>query len=151
MQLSQLGQEPEKVFIVCKNVSGATLSAGAAAYFDTASVTDGVGVSGARTGQKFLFAGVNEASLSNSSYGRVQVYGVASAYCVLASSTVSAIAGQQLDAVASQTYLVDYTTIAGSSAPIQNPFNFVTLMETYASAAAASNTPGLKKVFIRAL
>lgn len=157
--LNQEGQlaDPEKVFALVRNVSGATASAGAALFFDTASATDGIAVSGARTSQKYLFAGINKASLSDSSYGLVQVYGVCSAYMVLASTAVSCVPGNQLDAVTSATYLQDFhgTAIIGSSAAtnvtIDNPWNFVTSMDTFASAASANSTPTLKKVFVRAL
>lgn len=149
--------DPEKAFAIVKNVSGATISAGGAIYFDTASVTDGIGVSGARTGQKYLFAGILESATSNSSYGRAQVYGLASAYMVLASTAVSCTPGDQLNAVTSATYLQDFhgTTIQGiSSAPtvtIDNPWNFVTMMSTYASVASANSTPKLMTVFVRAM
>ncbi len=149
--------DPEKAFAIVKNVSGATISAGGAIYFDTASVTDGIGVSGARTGQKYLFAGILEAATATSSYGRAQVYGLASAYLVLASTAVSAVPGNQLDAVTSATYLQDFhgTAVVGSSAAtnvtIDNPWNFVTLMSTYASVASANSTPKLMTVFVRAL
>lgn len=147
--------DPEKAFAIVKNVSGATISAGGAVYFDTASVTDGLGVSGARTSQSYLFAGILESALSNSSYGRAQVYGIASAYMVLASTAVSAVPGNQLNAVTSQAYLQDFhgTVIVGSSSAytIDNPWNFVTLMSTYASAAGANSTPKLMTVFVRAM
>jgi hypothetical protein len=152
MLFQQLNRDTaEKVFVICRNVSGATQSAGNALYLDTASVTDGVGVSGCRTPLKYLFVGINNQSLSDSSYGLVQVYGVASAYMVLNATGVSATPGTQLDAVASAAYLKDYAGVAGSSTVVANPWNFVTLMDTYASAAAAQSTVALKKVFVRAL
>jgi hypothetical protein len=155
MQKQTINQkDPEKEFILCKNVSGATQSVGAALYFDTASATDGFAVSAARTSQKFLFAGINDQALSNNSKGLVQTYGIRSAYMVLASTAVSAVPGDQLDAVASQAYLVKYVSqsIIGSSAAytVDNAWNFVTLMDTFASAASAQSTPALKTVFIRA-
>lgn len=156
MQKQTINQkDPEKEFILCKNVSGATLSAGAAVYFDTASATDGFAVSGARTGMKFLFAGINDQSLSSNSKGLVQTYGIASAYVTTGDSAVSAITGQQCDAVTSATHLkasvtTDYFTATSSAAWTGgNPWNFVTLMEGIASGVAAS-TAALKSVFIRA-
>ncbi len=76
---------PEAEFILCRNVSGATVSLGAPVYFDTAAVTDGFAVSGARTGQKYLFAGITTqimASNSNAQSAKqlVQRYGIGSAY-----------------------------------------------------------------------
>lgn len=155
MQKQTINQkDPEKEFILVKNISGATQSEGAALYFDTASTTDGFAVSAARTGQKFLFAGINDQILSNNSKGLVQTYGIDSAYMVLASTAVSCVPGDQLDAVASQAYLVKYVSqsIIGSSAAytVDNAWNFVTMMDTFASAAAAQSTPALKTVFVRA-
>lgn len=157
MQKQTINQSSaETEFILCKNVSGATLSQGSAVYFDTASVTDGYAVSGARTGQKYLFAGITSQILSDKSKGLVQTYGITSAYMVLASTAVSCVPGNQLDAVTSQAYLQDFhgTAIIGSSAAtnvtIDNPWNFVTMMDTYASGASANSTPALKTVFIRA-
>lgn len=158
MRFQQLNRsDADKVFIICKNVSGATVSAGGAVYFDTADSTDGHAVSGARTNQSFLFAGIAKSSMADDAIDEVQVYGVASAYCVLATTTSAAAIGEQLIAVTSQTYLKQYAstdvfTATSSAAWLGgSPFNFVTLMETFASAASAQSTPALKKVFVRAL
>lgn len=139
-------KDPEKEYILCKNVSGATMSSGAAAYFDTASVTDGFAVSGARTGQKFLFAGINAQSLSDSSKGLVQTYGIASAYVQW---TGALAAGDQLDAVTSQTYLTIFTPASASSLTpmVANAWNFVSVMS---AAASGISTATVETVFIRA-
>lgn len=153
-------QDPEKIYAAVRNVSGATMSAGAAGYFTVAS-GDGISISNAGTIRKWGFAGILPAALSDSSYGRAQVYGYCSAYMLLSSSTVSAAAGEQLTAVNSQNYLRVtaasdlFTFVAVSSATFTwsggNPFNYVTLLSAVASAAALSNTPALKPVFVRAL
>ncbi len=147
MQKQTINQsDPEKEFILCKNVSGATLSAGAAVYFDTASATDGFAVSGARTLQKFMFAGINAAALPNLSKGLVQTYGIASAY-VQWSGTLTA--GIQLDAVASATHLTTFVPVSATSlAPtVDNPWNFVSVMS---AATSGISTATLEVVFIRA-
>ncbi len=160
MQFSQLNGGPledaEKVYAAVRNIAGATLSAGAAAYFVVAS-PDGISVSNAGTTRKWGFAGILPVALADSAYGRAQVYGITSAYMVLNSSTVSAVPGQQLDVVTSAAYLKDFTPsdyfLSGaiSAANVMpNGWNFVTLMDTCASAAAQSNTPVLKTVFVRA-
>ncbi len=138
--------DPEKEFILCKNVSGATLSAGAAVYFDTASATDGFAVSGARTSQKFMFAGINAASLTTGSRGLVQTYGIASAYVQWSGALT---AGAQLDAVTSATYLTTFSPVSATSlAPtVDNPWNFVSIMS---GAASGISTATLEVVFIRA-
>jgi len=153
-------QDPERVFAAVRNIAGATLSAGAAAYHVVAS-GDGISVSNAGTTRKWAFAGIIKDALSDSSYGRAQVYGFCSAYMVLSDSTVSAVPGAQLVAVNSQAYLKDssaaglFTFVAASSATFTwnggNPWNHVVLMDTYASAASANSTPALKSVFVKAL
>lgn len=138
---------PEKEYILCKNVSGATQSLGAALYFDTASVTDGFAVSGARTGQKYLFAGINDQSLNDGTKGLVQCYGIASAYVLV---TTSMAAGDQLDAVTSQTYLANFIPVSATSLvpTVANPWNFVATMSAVASGIS---TAVLKPVFVRAM
>lgn len=146
---------PETEFILCRNVSGATVSLGAAVYFDTASVTDGFAVSGARTNQKYLFAGIAASEMASNSTAQaakqlVQCYGITSAYVQFATSATSGTIGMQLDSVTSATYVTNYLPIAASSGTVANPWNFVTLMVT-AAAAAANSTPVLKTVFVRAM
>lgn len=147
MQKQTINQkDPEKEFILCKNVSGATLSAGAAVYMDTATATDGFAISGARTGQKFLFAGINDSSMANNAKGLVQTYGIASAYVQW---TGALAAGDQLDAVASQTYLTLFTPVSATSLvpTVANPWNFVSVIS---AAASGISTATLEVVFIRA-
>ncbi len=151
MQFQQLDRnDAEAVYAAVRNISGSTLSAGAAAYF-VAVAGDGLSVSDAGTVNKYLFAGIIKSALSDSSYGRAQVYGVCSAYIGLASSVVSVAAGAQLDTVQSATYLTAYVPLRGSSTAIDNPWNFATNMAAFDSTAAMSNTPQLHTVFIRAL
>ncbi len=154
MRFQQINRDDsDKVFAAVRNISGATMSSGAAAFLD--GTIDGVGVSGARTNRTFLFKGILNSALSDSSYGEAIVHGIASAYYCPGSSAVSAVEGAQLVAVTSQTYLSkDPTTVVvGSSSAytIGTTWPFVTLAEDVASAAALSNTPALKKVFVRAL
>lgn len=159
MQFSDINGGPltdaEKVYAAVRNVSGATMSLGAAAYFVVAS-PDGISVSNAGTTRKTTFAGILPAALSDSAYGRAQVYGICSAYMVLNSTAVSATPGKQLDAVGSADYLKDFTVsdyfLSGALSGTNqgNPWNHVTLMDTFASAAGANSTPALKTVFVRA-
>lgn len=153
--------DPEKAYAAVKNVSGGTLSAGAAVFYDVAAATaDGISVSNAGTTRKWAFAGILPAALSNSSYGRAQVYGICSAYMVLNATGVSAVAGQQLDAVNSATYLKDYTasdyyaftavSSAALSITLGNPWNFVTLMDTVVSSNGYSAAHSFQ-VFVRAI
>lgn len=159
MQFEQLNGGPltdaEKVYAAVRNISGGTLSAGAAAFFVVAS-PDGISVSNAGTSRKWTFAGILPAAITDSAYGRAQVYGIGSAYVVLNDSSVSAIAGQQCNVVNSAAYLKDYvaadvfTAVSSAVWSGGNPWNHVTLMSAIASGVAAS-APQLKPVFIRAL
>ena len=158
MKFQQLNRDDgDKVFIICRNISAATQSKGAALYFDDVEFSDGNAVSGARTSHYWHFAGINAQALSDDSYGLVQVYGVSSAYCVLASSASAAASGEQLVAVTSQIYLKQYastdvfTATSSASWTGGTPWNFVTLMEEFASAASATSSASLKQVFIRSL
>lgn len=162
MLFQQINREdPEKVYAAIYNVSGATLSAGAACYHVVAS-GDGIKVSNAGTTRKWAFAGIVKEALADSAYGRAQVHGICSAYMVLADTASAASPGDQLNAVNSQTYLVHFsaasdlfTFVAVSSATFTwsggNPWNYVTLMDTYASAASANSTAALKTVFVKAM
>lgn len=145
--------DAEKVYIIVQNISGAALSAGKAVYFDssdTSAGANGIAVSGAMTNKKYLFAGITKNAINDDAYGLVQVYGTCSAYVKCSASSVSIAAGAQLDAVTSSTYLQPYSAIAGSSSTIDNPWNFVTLVEAVASAADCS-IQTLRHVFVRAL
>jgi hypothetical protein len=147
MQKQTINQkDPEKEFILCKNVSGTTLSAGAAVYFDTASATDGFAVSGARTSQKFMFAGIVDKAIDSGKTGLVQTYGIASAYVQWSGALT---AGAQLDAVTSQTYLTTFTPVSATSLvpTVDNPWNFVSIMS---GAASGISTATLEVVFVRA-
>ncbi len=147
MQHQTINQsDPEKEFILCKNVSGTTQSLGAPLYFDTASVTDGFAVSGARTGMAFLFAGINAQSLDTGKKGLCQTYGIASAYVQWSGALA---AGAQLDYAASQAYLGLFTPASASSLTpmVANAWNFVSVIS---AAASGISTATLEVVFIRA-
>jgi hypothetical protein len=149
--------DPEKAYAAVRNISGATQSIGAAVFYDPATA-DGLSVSQGTVANKWLFAGILPAALSDSSYGRAQVYGQCSAYMVLNSTAVSAVAGDQLDAVTSAAYLRPYQksdyflsgALSGAYA-VGNIWNYVTLLDTFASAASTQSTPALHSVFVRAL
>jgi hypothetical protein len=136
--------DAEKVFIIGKNTTGSTVSAGAPLYFETDAVTDGNAVSAVNGLLEGLgnFAGICHSQLSNQSYGLLQVYGYRQSAYVSAASAGCAI-GIPLLPVANQLYLQDSTSAS-------DPSRQVTLFETIA--AAAGNSAVLQwNVFIRAL
>lgn len=145
MLFQQLNRsDAEKVFIIGKNTSGSTVSANAPLYFETDAVTDGNSVSAVNGILEGLgnFAGINDASLTNNSFGLLQVYGFRTSAYISAASAGCAI-GIPLLPVASQLYLTDSTSSS-------DPSRQVTLFETIA--AAAGNSAVLQwNVFIRAL
>lgn len=145
MLFAQLNRsDAEKVFIIGKNTSGSTVSAGAPLYFETDAVTDGNSVSAVNGILEGLgnFAGIANSQVSNNSYGLLQVYGFRQSAYVSAASAGCAI-GIPLLPVANQLYLTDSTSA-------NDPSRQVTLFETIAG--AAGNSAVLQwNVFIRAM
>lgn len=141
---------PDKIFILVKNIAGATISAFAPAFYDTADSTEGVdgyAVSGSRTNQDFMFAGIPQADILDDARGLVQSYGKGTASVLI---TTSLATGDQLIYASSQVHLVNHIPVSLTSlVPLQtNPWNFVTAMSVVASGiSTAVSAP----VFIRAL
>jgi hypothetical protein len=150
MQKQTINQnDAEKVFVIGKNISGATLSQYAAVFADATSAAAGeIGISGAVTGKKHLFLGSLQTSLANGATGLVQVYGPTSIYMVLSDTGASAVPGDQLIAVTSQTYLVDFS---GTSLVPTAGENYATLLGYYSAAAEGNSAPLAKAAFIRAM
>jgi len=137
--------DPEQIFIVCRNTSGAAISAGVPVAFEVDAVSDGNSVSICVDAEMSLFAGIADAAMADDAYGLVQVYGYrASAYGSCASG--GNVAGTPLMPVTGQLYLTDTTSSAAGAAG----FKFVSLFEAVAASAAYS-TLHQWKVFIRAL
>lgn len=145
MQIQELNdKDADKVFISVRNISGATVSAGIPVEWDVVSVTDGNAVTAAKSGSlSGLFAGITDASMTNSAYGRVQVYGYRqSAY--VSGSSAGNYAGTYLQAV--NGILTDMTMSAATT----SGHTKVSLFETIAAGAGSSATAQYN-VFIRAL
>lgn len=136
--------DPEQVFVVCRNTSGGSLSAGVPVFMEVDAITDGNAVSQAGATTEFeLFVGVTDSAMSDDDYGLIQVYGYRqSAY--VSGASAGCAAGVPLLPVAGQNYLTDTTSSATGQ------WNHVHLMETIAAAAAGS-TVLQYNVFIRAL
>lgn len=149
MLFQQLNRtDAEKVFIICRNTSGGTLAVNVPVFFETDAVTDGNAVSQMVTSGGHLFAGINDASLTDDSYGLVQVYGArTSAVYIATVSATSGIIGQQMQGVAGQDYLTYFSAISATTTIAQN---YCILMESIASAAGKSATANAR-VFLRAL
>lgn len=143
MQFQRINRsDAEKVFIICQNVSGSTMTAGYSCVFDTGASVDGVRVTKASSTDLGAFAGVVDADIANNAYGKVQIYGYrASAY--IYSSAGDSVTGDGLSCVADW----GLTPIASSGS--SKAFGF--LCEAVSSSAASSQYHLTAKVFIRAL
>ena len=128
-------------------VSAATVSAGIPVEWDIATATDGNAVTAAKSGTLSLaglFAGVTDASLADSAYGLVQVYGFRTSAYVSFNSADGGTIGAFLKPIGAQ------FEVQTMSAATTSGHTFVTLMDTEAGAAGAS-TVHYQEVFIRAL
>lgn len=134
--------EAEKVFMVAKNVSGSTATAGYALVFDVGASVDGVRVTQASATDLQAFAGIADSDIANNDYGLLQVYGYRSSVRIYA-STGSSVAGDNLNVVAAQWGLTPATVTGTSKA-----FGF--LCEAVA-ASSSSQYLTTAKAFIRAL
>lgn len=134
--------QAETVFIVAKNVSGSTLTAGYSCVFDVSASVDGVRVTQASSTDLQAYAGVADSSIANSAYGLIQVYGYrASVY--IKSSAGSSVAGDNLTVVAASWGVTPAATGGTAKA-----FGF--LCEAV-SASSSSQYNTTAKAFIRAL
>ncbi len=138
--------DPEQVFIVCRNISGATVSDGVPVEWDVVTATDGNAVTACKSGTGSvagLFVGITHSSMADSAYGLVQVYGFRTSAYYSGQSGTASNPGTFLKPIGSQ---LEAQTM---SAATTSGHIFVTLMETVA-AAAASSTVHYRNVFIRA-
>ena len=151
--------DADRVFIICRNTSGASLAANIPVYFETDAVSDGNAISqmAAQVSEvgTNLFAGINDATLADDAYGLVQVYGHRTSAVVSAVvSTYSAVPGTRLVGVAGAAYLAYGTGLAAGPttelllSPLMD--KYVVSMETIASADDKSATANAV-VFIRAM
>lgn len=140
--------EADYVQINVRNISGATLSRGAAVEWDVVTATDGNSVTACKSASKAgLFAGILDEALADSAYGMCQVYGYFnSAYVSRASA--GDVPGQFL--LPTTGYLDSGQTM---SAMTTSGMTFVTLLETITASAAYSSAAQLYQhaVFIRSM
>ena len=134
--------DAEKIFIICQNVSGSTLTSGYSCVFDVSASVDGVRVTQASSTDTSAFAGVADEDIANSGYGRVQVYGYRSSAAIY-SSTGSSAAGDVLSPVAAAWSLTPSATATTSKS-----FAFLAAAVA-ASSSSRYNTTA--KIFVRAL
>lgn len=133
---------PEVVYAIIKNVSGSTMTAGYSGVFDVGASVDGVRVTQASSTDLQAYAGVADADIADSAYGRIQVYGYrASTY--IYSSAGSSVAGDELTVVADEWGLTPQATSGDAKS-----FGFICEAIT---ASSSSQYHLQAKAFIRAL
>ena len=134
--------DAERVFAIFYNVAGATITAGYPAVWDITS-PDGISVSKPATATLSCVVGIATETITDSAYGKFQIYGYRSQGYVTNATSVAVAAGDILIPVNAQWYLARSGASDGKS-------GFVFAAEAYAentSVTAAAN----KKVFIRCL
>lgn len=83
-------EDAEKAFLIVKNVSGATMTAGYSCIWDV-SAPDGVRVTKPATATLSLFVGIADDDIVDSAYGLVQAYGYrATGYVINGVVTIAA-------------------------------------------------------------
>ena len=68
--------DAEKVFLIVQNVSGSSFSSGQTCVWDISASVDGVRATTAATATLSLLVGATAEAIANSSYGKVQSYGL---------------------------------------------------------------------------
>ena len=135
-------EDAEKVFIIVKNVAGATITANYPCVWDITSSVDGVRVSKPATATLSLFVGIADDDIADSAYGLVQSFGYRASALVTNDTSVAVAAGDILIPVNAVWHMARSAASDGKS-------GFVYAAEAFATAttpAAAS-----KKCLIRAL
>jgi hypothetical protein len=136
---------PEQVFVVVKNVSGSTVTAGYSVVWDLSASVDGVRVTRANTATRNCFAGVADADIANGEYGLIQVYGYRSSAYITRSTVKVSAAGEALECVNSDWGLMPAATVA-------SPFcAYAFVCETVTSTTGTADSWVSAKIFIRAL
>jgi hypothetical protein len=134
----------ETIFVVVKNVTGGTLTAGYSCVWDTSTV-DGVRVTKNGAATLTLYAGVADADIANNGYGLIQVWGYrANAY--VSYSSVSIVVGDALGPYAAASWGLARLA-AGTTGAI---LSRAVAMEAVASSTAVEHFT-TAKVFLKAL
>ena len=133
----------EVVFMVAKNVSGSTMTAGYSCVFDTGSSVDGVRVTQASSTDLSAYAGIADQDIANGSYGLIQVYGYRASVYVYTSAGDS-VTGDLFGPTADQ-----WGVLPGTTSGVSKSFGFI--CEAITNSAASSQFSSTAKGFVRAL
>ncbi len=136
----------ETVFVVCKNVSGSTVTAGYHVVWDTGTSSDGVRVTQASTADLNAYAGIADSDIADGDYGLIQVYGFRSSAYLWTSAGTSP-AGVTFTVIDSKWGITPSTS--GASDATAKAFGFMCAVVVSSTATSAYNTTAA--VFVRAL
>lgn len=135
------GGDAEKVLAIFYNVQGATITANYGCRLDTATF-DGVRVTQPTTATLSMFVGIANQSITDSTYGLVQIYGYRGSAFVTNDTSQAISAGDELKPVNAANHLTRSAASTGIS-------GFVVAGEAFATATTPA--AAAKKVFIRAM
>ena len=133
----------DTVFMIVKNVSGSTITAGYSCVFDLSTSVDGVRVTQASAADLNAFAGVADQDIADSEYGRIQIWGYRSSALIYHTS-VAFVAGDVLGPSAG---IWGLQRLAAGT--VGNAKGFAFCAEAVATSSALTATTA--KVFLRAL
>lgn len=144
MQLQRVNRtDPEKVFGICKNVTGGTVLGNYPVAFTTGTGSnDGISVVVPATGSLFTLAGILDVDVADTEYGLYQAYGFRSSVRVFATGTSQTIAAGVLMGPANASNGVNSTGLLDTYGP---------LISMEAIGAAMNSPGGYGKAFIRLL
>lgn len=135
----------ETIFLVAKNVSGSTVTAGYHVVWDVGASADGVRVTQADTADLNAYAGIADSDIADDAYGLLQVYGYRSSAYIY-SSAGSSVAGTTYNVINSDWGVTPDTS--GASSASAKAFGFMCAAVT---ASASSQYHTTAAVFVRAL
>jgi hypothetical protein len=142
MLLQQLNRnDAEKVFIIVKNLEGATMPKDSAAQMLIDTTMDGNRACQPNTGELDFFLGIVDAAIVSLDFGLVQIYGYRATSKVFQTDT-SRAAGSKMVPVAGADYIIYAAAGDGRD-------GFLALGEDVATSATSATIS--KKIFIRAM
>jgi hypothetical protein len=134
--------DAERAYIITNNVVGSTESSGIAVVWDITASVDGIRQSQPATATLSLLVGATAETISNSSYGKCQVYGLNTAVYVTNDTSQAIAAGDILIPVNAQNYFA-------RSAASDGKTGFCYAAQAFATATTPAAATG--KVFLRCL
>ena len=129
----------EVAYIVAKNVSGSTMTAGYHCVFDVGASADGVRVTQASTADLNAYAGIVDSDIADAGYGLIQVYGYRSSAYIY-SSAGSSVAGTTYTVIDSDWGVTP--SAASASSGVNKAFGFMAAAVTASRTALVIRTVG---------